>query len=130
MANTEKKDPVARKQLPRHSFETRQKALEIFRNGGSYKNCARALNIPVYTARDWHRSYLIGTFRAERGARQQVYTAEQKATVLRLRREEGKSRRLIEQLFCNGSIVLTKRRWKLKLRRLLTSSILYNIKTI
>ena len=98
MANTEKKDPAVREQLPRHSFETRQKALEIFRNGGSYKNCAKTLNIPVYTARDWHRSYLIGTFRAERGARQQVYTAEQKATVLRLRREEGKSYNQISQL--------------------------------
>ena len=57
-----------RKSLPRHSFETRQKALAIFQAGGSYKNCAKTLNIPVYTARDWHRSFLIGTFRAEHGA--------------------------------------------------------------
>ena len=68
-----------RKSLPRHSFETRQKALAIFQAGGSYKNCAKTLNIPVYTARDWHRSFLIGTFRAEHGARQQSYTPEQKA---------------------------------------------------
>ena len=80
-----------RKSLPRHSFETRQKALAIFQAGGSYKNCAKTLNIPVYTARDWHRSFLIGTFRAEHGARQQSYTPEQKAEVLRLRKEEGKS---------------------------------------
>ena len=78
-----------RKSLPRHSFETRQKALAIFQAGGSYKNCAKTLNIPVYTARDWHRSFLIGTFRAEHGARQQSYTPEQKAEVLRLRKEEG-----------------------------------------
>ena len=71
-----------RKSLPRHSFETRQKALAIFQAGGSYKNCAKTLNIPVYTARDWHRSFLIGTFRAEHGARQQSYTPEQKAEVL------------------------------------------------
>ena len=50
----------ARKALPRHSFETRQKALLIFKNGGSYKSCAKTLNIPIYTARDWHRSFLIG----------------------------------------------------------------------
>ena len=65
-----------RKSLPRHSFETRQKALAIFQAGGSYKNCAKTLNIPVYTARDWHRSFLIGTFRAEHGARQQSYIAK------------------------------------------------------
>lgn len=88
----------ARKALPRHSFETRQKALLIFKNGGSYKSCAKTLNIPIYTARDWHRSFLIGTFRAEHGARQQSYTAEQKAEVLRLRREEGKSYNAISQL--------------------------------
>ena len=75
----------ARKALPRHSFETRQKALLIFKNGGSYKSCAKTLNIPIYTARDWHRSFLIGTFRAEHGA-------------LRLRREEGKSYNAISQL--------------------------------
>lgn len=94
------KAPVAsrRKSLPRHSFETRQKALAIFKAGGSYKNCAKTLNIPVYTARDWHRSFLIGTFRAEHGARQQSYTPEQKAEVLRLRREEGKSYNVISQL--------------------------------
>ena len=85
----------ARKALPRHSFETRQKALLIFKNGGS---CAKTLNIPIYTARDWHRSFLIGTFRAEHGARQQSYTPEQKAEVLRLRREEGKSYNAISQL--------------------------------
>lgn len=84
--------------LPRHSFETRQKALAIFQAGGSYKNCAKTLNIPVYTARDWHRSFLIGTFRAEHGARQQSYTPEQKAEVLRLRKEEGKSYNVISQL--------------------------------
>lgn len=88
----------ARKALPRHSFETRQKALLIFKNGGSYKSCAKTLNIPIYTARDWHRSFLIGTFRAEHGARQQSYTPEQKAEVLRLRREEGKSYNAISQL--------------------------------
>ena len=66
--------------------------------GGSYKNCAKTLNIPVYTARDWHRSFLIGTFRAEHGARQQSYTPEQKAEVLRLRKEEGKSYNVISQL--------------------------------
>lgn len=87
-----------RKSLPRHSFETRQKALAIFQAGGSYKNCAKTLNIPVYTARDWHRSFLIGTFRAEHGARQQSYTPEQKAEVLRLRKEEGKSYNVISQL--------------------------------
>ena len=86
-----------RKSLPRHSFETRQKALAIFQAGGSYKNCAKTLNIPVYTARDWHRSFLIGTFRAEHGARQQSYTPEQKAEVLRLRKEEGKSYNVISQ---------------------------------
>lgn len=52
----------------------------------------------VYTARDWHRSFLIGTFRAEHGARQQSYTPEQKAEVLRLRKEEGKSYNVISQL--------------------------------
>ena len=95
------KSPAASKTgkaLPRHSFETRQKALLIFKNGGSYKNCAKTLNIPIYTARDWHRSFLIGTFRAEHGARQQSYTPEQKAEVLRLRREEGKSYNVISQL--------------------------------
>ena len=58
----------------------------------------KTLNIPVYTARDWHRSFLIGTFRAEHGARQQSYTPEQKAEVLRLRKEEGKSYNVISQL--------------------------------
>ena len=71
----------------------------LLRNSsGSYKNCAKTLNIPVYTARDWHRSFLIGTFRAEHGARQQSYTPEQKAEVLRLRKEEGKSYNVISQL--------------------------------
>ena len=69
-----------RKSLPRHSFETRQKALAIFQAGGSYKNCAKTLNIPVYTARE------------------QSYTPEQKAEVLRLRKEEGKSYNVISQL--------------------------------
>ena len=55
------------------------------------------LDIPVYTARDWHRSFLIGTFRAERGARQQSYTPEQKALVLKLRKEQGLSYNQISQ---------------------------------
>ena len=54
--------------------------------------------LSIYTARDWHRSFLIGTFRAEHGARQQSYTPEQKAEVLRLRKEEGKSYNVISQL--------------------------------
>ena len=65
---------------------------------GAFSYAKDNQDIPVYTARDWHRSFLIGTFRAEHGARQQSYTPEQKAEVLRLRKEEGKSYNVISQL--------------------------------
>ncbi len=98
MLKTNKSDKAARKHLARHSFETRQKALEIFKSGGGYKNCAKALGISMYTARDWHKSYLIGTFRTDRSTKTQSYSAEQKALVLKLRNELGKSYNQISQM--------------------------------
>lgn len=98
--------PVEKKLLPRHSFELRQKALEIFKSGGSYKNCARILDIPLYTARDWFRCYTIGTFRTERGARQQRYSPEQKEAVLTLRQQGASYNKISKMTKVNRATVL------------------------
>ncbi len=98
MSKTEISRKLGRRKVTRHSVETRKRAQEIFRNGGGYKLCARALDIPVYTARDWHRSYQLGTFRTDRKVKQQVYTSEQKATVLKLRNKSNLSYNKISQI--------------------------------
>ncbi len=98
MSKIESTRKAGRRKVIRHSVETRKKALEIFQNGGGYKLCARALDIPVYTARDWHRSYQLGTFRTDRKVKQQIYTSEQKATVLKLRNKSNLSYNKISQL--------------------------------
>lgn len=96
----------AKKVLPRHSFELRRRAMEIFQSGGSYKNCARILNIPLYTARDWFRCYSIGTFRTEHGARQQKYTPEQKEAVLTLRQQGASYNKISKMTKVNRATVL------------------------
>lgn len=45
-----------------YSKEIRQKALFLFQQGKGYKAVASALALPVYTVRDWHRSFKNGRF--------------------------------------------------------------------
>lgn len=95
-----------KKDQTRHPYELRRQALEIFENGGSYKNCARILDIPLYTVRDWFRCYTIGTFRTERGARQQRYSLEQRKAVLTLRQQGASYNEISKMTKVNRATVL------------------------
>lgn len=47
----------------KYSKEMREQALHAFESGLSYRFVAQALEIPLYTARDWQSSYLRGELR-------------------------------------------------------------------
>lgn len=79
------------------SVRVRRRARRLFEKGYGYKAVSQKLGLPLYTVRDWARSYRRGEFHDEIAPRLFRYQDEARVRVLDLRRDGLSYRQIAAQ---------------------------------